>query len=65
MHKSKSGLSVSILSSRCRRILHDDEFELRQDLQTTLHGGLRAADKNDNRLVPLDTTLTESEEETN
>lgn len=44
---------------------HDDEFELRRDLETTLRAGLRAADKHDKRLVPLGTPLTASDVEAN
>jgi hypothetical protein len=44
---------------------HDDEFGLRRDLQSTLRAGIRAADQQDKRLVPLGTPLTASEADAN
>jgi len=44
---------------------HDNEFELRRDLETTLRAGVRAAEKHDKQLVPLGTPLTPSNTEAN
>jgi hypothetical protein len=44
---------------------HENEFALRRDLQSTLLAGVRAADRENKRLVPLGTPLTAAEADAN